>query len=104
MEVLGESERDASGGSGPNARARVGAPGSLGGLYVMLTTRLTERFSLEHPVILAPMAFAAGGALAAAVSRAGGLGLIGGGYGDAAWLEAQRARAGDARVGCGFIT
>src|SRR5690606_41891700 len=66
--------------------------------------RLTERFSLEHPVILAPMAFAAGGALAAAVSRAGGLGLIGGGYGDAAWLEAQRARAGDARAGCGFIT
>ena len=29
----------------------------------------------------------AGGKLAAAVSQAGGLGLIGGGYGDAAWLE-----------------
>jgi nitronate monooxygenase len=30
--------------------------------------------------------------------------MIGGGYGDAAWLERQYAAAGDARVGCGFIT
>ena len=34
-----------------------------------------------------------GGALAAAVSRAGALGLIGGGYGDAAWLAEQFAQA-----------
>jgi len=40
-----------------------------------LRTRLTERLDLEHPVISAPMAFVAGGALAAAVSRAGGLGF-----------------------------
>jgi nitronate monooxygenase len=46
----------------------------------------------------------AGGRLAAAVSDAGGLGIIGGGYGDADWLEAQFAAAGSARVGCGFIT
>ncbi len=46
----------------------------------------------------------AGGRLAAAVSNAGGLGLIGGGYGDAGWLEQQFAAAGNARVGCGFIT
>lgn len=45
-----------------------------------------------------------GGRLAAAVSEAGGLGLIGGGYGDADWLEQQFAAAGNARVGCGFIT
>ena len=35
------------------------------------------------------MHLAAGGALAAAVSRAGGLGLIGGGYGDSTWLDQQ---------------
>ena len=51
-----------------------------------LSTRLTRNLRLRHPIVLAPMAFAAGGALAAAVSRAGGLGLIGGGYGDSAWL------------------
>ena len=50
------------------------------------------------------MAFAAGGELAATVSAAGGLGLIGGGYGDADWLEREFAKAGNARVGCGFIT
>jgi nitronate monooxygenase len=50
------------------------------------------------------MAFAAGGRLAAAVTRAGGLGLIGGGYGDAGWLEQEFLVAGNAPVGCGFIT
>jgi nitronate monooxygenase len=50
------------------------------------------------------MAFAGGGALAAAVSRAGGLGLIGGGYGDPAWLEEQFEAAHGERVGVGFIT
>lgn len=50
------------------------------------------------------MAFAAGGALAAAVSRAGGLGLIGGGYGDPTWLDEQFKAAGGERVGVGFIT
>ena len=50
------------------------------------------------------MAFAGGGALAAAVSRAGGLGLIGGGYGDPSWLDEQFAAASGARVGVGFIT
>ncbi|MFQ5623501.1 MAG: NAD(P)H-dependent flavin oxidoreductase [Paracoccaceae bacterium] len=69
-----------------------------------LKTRLTERFGLDAPVISAPMALAAGGRLAAAVSGAGGLGLIGGGYGDAEWLEREFAAAGNARVGCGFIT
>jgi nitronate monooxygenase len=69
-----------------------------------ITTRLTKRFGLTHPVIQAPMAFAAGGALAAAVSNAGGLGVIGGGYGDPDWLETEFRAAGNARVGCGFIT
>jgi nitronate monooxygenase len=69
-----------------------------------LATRLTERLGIEHPILSAPMALAGGGALAAAVTRAGGLGLIGGGYGDAAWLESQFAAAGNTRIGCGFIT
>ena len=50
------------------------------------------------------MAFAAGGRLAAAVSGAGGLGLIGGGYGDRGWINAQFDEADGADVGCGFIT
>ncbi|MFA7505085.1 MAG: nitronate monooxygenase [Burkholderiaceae bacterium] len=69
-----------------------------------LSTRLNKALGLRHPVVSAPMAFAAGGALAAAVSRAGGLGLIGGGYGDASWLEEQFDAAAGARVGVGFIT
>jgi nitronate monooxygenase len=67
-------------------------------------TRLTQKLGIEHPIISAPMGFFAGGRLAAAVSGAGGLGLIGGGYGDAEWLERELAAAGNARVGCGFIT
>jgi nitronate monooxygenase len=70
----------------------------------MLTTRLTERLKISHPIISAPMAFAAGGGLAAAVTHAGGLGLIGGGYGDADWLAREFSAAGNARIGCGFIT
>lgn len=69
-----------------------------------LRTRLTERLGIRHPVLLAPMGFVAGGALAAAVSAAGGFGLIGGGYAEADWLERELAAAGNQRVGCGFIT
>lgn len=69
-----------------------------------LSTRLTDRLGLTHPIISAPMAFAAGGRLAGAVSAAGGLGLIGGGYGDPAWIEAELKAAGNQKIGCGFIT
>lgn len=69
-----------------------------------LRTRLTELLGIEHPILSAPMGFVAGGKLAAAVSNAGGMGLIGGGYGDAEWLKQQFAAAGNAKVGCGFIT
>ena len=48
------------------------------------------------------MASAAGGQLAAAVSSAGGLGMIGGGYGDEDWLSEQFDLAGSERVGCGI--
>ncbi|MCR9255583.1 MAG: nitronate monooxygenase [Alphaproteobacteria bacterium] len=69
-----------------------------------ITTRLTERLGLATPILSAPMAFAGGGELAASVSAAGALGLIGGGYGDGDWLDAQFEAAGNQPVGCGFIT
>jgi len=50
------------------------------------------------------MAIAAGGALAAAVSGAGGLGLIGGGYGNKQWLAEQFSLADQQSIGCGLIT
>ena len=70
----------------------------------MLHTRLTSQFELRHPILLAPMDIAATARLATAVTEAGGLGLLGGGYGDRAWLERELEAVGDARVGCGFIT
>jgi nitronate monooxygenase len=59
---------------------------------------------IEKPLVLAPMGFFSGGVLAAAVSAAGGLGLIGAGYGDADWMREQFRLAGGARIGVGFIT
>jgi nitronate monooxygenase len=69
-----------------------------------IATRLTELLGIRHPVLLAPMDLVSDGRLAAAVSRAGGFGIIGGGYGDETWLTREMNAAGDARVGVGFIT
>lgn len=55
----------------------------------MIHTELTRMFDLKHPIVLGPMGGVAGGRLAAAVSNAGGLGLVGGGYGDPAWLKKE---------------
>jgi nitronate monooxygenase len=44
-----------------------------------MRTWLTERFDLEVPVVAAPMAQVGGGPFAAAVSAAGGLGMVGAG-------------------------
>lgn len=68
------------------------------------STKFSRALDVRYPIVSAPMAFAGGGALAAAVSRAGGLGLIGGGYGDPTWLKEQFDAAGGQRVGVGFIT
>lgn len=68
------------------------------------SSKLCGLLGIERPVLLAPMARVAGGELAAAVSNAGGLGIIGGGYGDTDWITEQLALAGDARVGIGLIT
>jgi nitronate monooxygenase len=69
-----------------------------------LHTRFTERFGIEHPIVSAPMDLVSTARLATAVTRAGGLGLIGGGYGDRDWLSRELAAAAGTRVGCGFIT
>ncbi|HMA87371.1 MAG TPA: nitronate monooxygenase [Burkholderiales bacterium] len=72
-----------------------------------MKTRFTEHFSLTHPIMLAPMGGVSGAALAAAVSEAGGLGMIGGGYGDLQWLRRELeavAAATRAPWGVGLIT
>lgn len=73
----------------------------------MIVTALTEMFGLQHPIVLAPMGAVAGGHLAAAVSNAGGLGLVGGSYGDPAWLRAELSRVKESTRrpwGVGLIT
>ena len=73
----------------------------------MIITKLTEAFGLRHPIVLAPMGGVAGGRLAAAVSNAGGFGLVGGGYGDREWVARELAlvkEATRAPWGIGFIT
>ena len=72
-----------------------------------IRTAITEALGLDCPIVLAPMGFVAGGRLAAAVSNAGGLGLVGGGYGDPEWLHREltlvRAET-DRSWGVGLIT
>lgn len=68
-------------------------------------TAFTELFGLEHPIALAPMGGSAGGALASAVSDAGGLGLVGLGAGDQPWLDRELGLVNTDRPwGCGFLT
>ena len=55
----------------------------------MINTLVTAMFGLRHPIVLAPMGNVSGGHLAAEVSNAGALGLVGGGYGDCDWLERE---------------
>jgi hypothetical protein len=72
-----------------------------------METRLTRMFGLQYPIVLAPMGGVSGGRLAAAVSNAGALGLVGGGYGDAAWLRLELACVKKETAhpwGVGFIT
>ena len=71
-----------------------------------IDTQLTRRLGITHPILLAPMDLVADARLTAAVSAAGGLGILGGGYGDEEWLARQLdALAGSrSRFGVGFIT
>ena len=60
----------------------------------MLTTELTRAWGLRHPLVQAPMAGVAGGALAGAVSATGALGMIGiGSETPTDWIAAQAAVA-----------
>lgn len=70
------------------------------------STAFTEMFGVRYPIALAPMGGSAGGELAAAVSRAGGLGLLGSANGDAEWLarEAPIVAATGKPWGVGFLT
>lgn len=75
----------------------------------MLETRLTKHFGVEYPIMSAPMSMHSSGPLAAAVSRAGGIGLFGGTHPSGAeWLREQIGVAGAASegrpFGVGFIT
>jgi nitronate monooxygenase len=72
-----------------------------------LRTSFTELLSIEYPIALAPMSGCAGGALAAAVSNAGGLGLIGGGFEKLDWcVEQVQLTLGQTERpwGIGFLT
>ena len=71
-----------------------------------ISTPLTARLGIAHPIVSAPMDFIAGARLTKAVSAAGGFGILGGGYGDKAWLEQEAAKLADVSdpFGIGFIT
>jgi len=69
-----------------------------------LEAALSARAQLGECVPPVRAGYFGGRRLAAAVTHAGGLGLIGGGYGDGDWIEREWTSAGNARVGCGFIT
>jgi nitronate monooxygenase len=76
------------------------------GMDMPLATPLTARLGIQHPILSAPMDVIAGARLTAAVSAAGGFGILGGGYGDEAWLKQETAKLSDVSdaFGIGFIT
>src|SRR6266850_3433514 len=67
---------------------------------------LTAVLGIMYPILLAPMDVVSGARLTAAVSSAGGFGILGGGYGEKAWLEQEtgKLKAVQAPFGIGFIT
>ncbi len=75
---------------------------------MILHTRFTKDFGVRFPIVCAPMGLVTGGRLAAAVSGAGGLGIVGGGYagilGGEPDLKQELARVRGHKFGIGFIT
>ena len=75
-----------------------------------IKTPLTQVLGIRHPILLAAMDLVADAKLTAAVSEAGGFGILGAGYGDKDWLarelpalvEAKQSR--NLPFGVGFIT
>ena len=95
-DLAGAGERDQSPKAIPTKEAAI-------------STRFTERLGIRHPIVCAPMAFITGGALASAVSGAGGIGIVGGAYAGTVGaiepdLETELAKAKSSKVGVGFIT
>jgi nitronate monooxygenase len=76
------------------------------GMDMPISTPLTARLGIQHPILSAPMDIIAGARLTSAVSAAGGFGILGGGYGDEAWLKQETAKLADVPdpFGIGFIT
>lgn len=73
-----------------------------------IVTRFTRAFGIEHPIACAPMALVSGGRLTEAVSAAGGLGILGGGYagivGGEPDLDVELGQVHSRPFGVGFIT
>lgn len=72
-----------------------------------IDTPLNALLGIRHPILLAPMDVVAGARLTLAVSNAGGFGVLGGGYGEMAWLECETRKLkqpAPAPFGIGFIT
>lgn len=72
-----------------------------------LTTAFTKSLGVRHPIVLAPMGGSAGGALAAAVSEGGGLGMVAGGRSGREWLGRELELAAgltDRPWGIGFLS
>ena len=92
----------------PGATRSGRRPGPGGGdnaAMALLSTEFTRLFGVRHPIALAPMGGSAGGALAAAVTRGGGLGLVGGG--DREWFDRELpivAAGAGGPWGVGFLT
>jgi nitronate monooxygenase len=75
----------------------------------MIRTRISDMFGLQYPIMSAPMALHSGGTLAAAVSKAGGLGTFGGiqPFAGVEWVRKQIAYVRgqtDRPFGVGYIT
>ena len=77
---------------------------------MVLSSNVSQLLGVRFPILSAPMDLIAGARLTAAVSQAGGFGILGGGYGDEAWLNAELAKMSQllaetkVTFGVGFIT
>jgi nitronate monooxygenase len=71
-----------------------------------ISTSITKLLRISHPILLAPMDLVADARLTVAVTAAGGLGILGGGYGDEQWLtrELDLLDESHTHFGVGFIT
>src|SRR3954454_16431420 len=69
----------------------------------VIETALTRLLDIEPAILLAPVGSPAGGKVAAAVTNAGGLGMVGSGYANVEAIRKELGEAGNTRVGIGFI-